>query len=85
MVIKSPLSTFLVEVEGISLCGKRTSLAQMVKHLPNNVGDLGSIPGSGKSPGEGNGNPHGILAWKIPWTEKSGSLQSIGSQRARHD
>ena len=56
MVIKSPLSTFLVEVEGISLCGKRTSLAQMVKHLPNNVGDLGSIPGSGKSPGEGNGN-----------------------------
>ena len=32
----------------------------MVKHLPVNAGDardLGSIPGSGKSPGEGNGNP----------------------------
>ena len=26
-----------------------------------------------------------ILAWKIPWTEESGGLQSIGSQRARHD
>ena len=26
-----------------------------------------------------------ILAWKIPWTEKSGGLQSIGSQRVRHD
>ena len=25
------------------------------------------------------------LAWKIPWTEKSGRLQSMGSQRAGHD
>ena len=29
----------------------------MVKNPPANEGDLGSIPGSGKSPGEGNGNP----------------------------
>ena len=29
----------------------------MVKTLPANAGDLGSIPGSGRSPGEGNGNP----------------------------
>ena len=27
----------------------------------------------------------GILAWKIPWTEKPGRLQSMGSQRVRHD
>ena len=26
-----------------------------------------------------------ILAWKIPWTEKTGSLQSMGSQRVGHD
>ena len=26
-----------------------------------------------------------ILAWKIPWTEEPGGLQSMGSQRARHD
>ena len=26
-----------------------------------------------------------ILAWRIPWTEDSGELQSTGSQRARHD
>ena len=26
-----------------------------------------------------------ILAWKIPWTEKPGGLQSMGSQRAGHD
>ena len=30
---------------------------QMVKNLPANAGDLGSIPGSGMFPGEGNGNP----------------------------
>ena len=29
----------------------------VVKNLPANAGDLGSIPGSGRSPGEGNGNP----------------------------
>ena len=32
-------------------------VAQMVKNLPCSVGDLGSILGSGRSPGEGNGNP----------------------------
>ena len=26
-----------------------------------------------------------ILVWRIPWTEESGGLQSMGSQRARHD
>ena len=26
-----------------------------------------------------------FLAWRIPWTEESGGLQSMGSQRARHD
>ena len=30
-----------------------------------NAGDPGSIPGWGQSPGEGNGNPFHILAWKI--------------------
>ena len=31
--------------------------AQMVENLPANVGDSGSNPGSGRFPGEGNGNP----------------------------
>ena len=34
-----------------------------------NAGDLGLIPGSGRSPGEGNGNSS-TLAWKIPWMEE---------------
>ena len=54
-------------------CGKESAC---------NAGDPGSIPGSGRSPGEGDGNP---LAWKIPWTEEPGGLQSTGSQRVRHD
>ena len=50
-----------------------------------NTGDPGSIPGSGRSPGEGNGNPLHYLAWKIPWKEDAGRLQSMGSQRVGHD
>ena len=33
------------------------------------MGDTGSIPGLGRSPGEGNATLSSILAWKIPWTE----------------
>ena len=39
-----------------------------------NAGDPGLIPGSGRSPGEGNGNPFSILAWKFLWTEEPGGL-----------
>ena len=47
--------------------------------------DLGSIPGLGRSPGEGNGNPLQYSCWKIPWTKEPGRLESMGSQRVRHD
>ena len=45
----------------------------------------GSIPGSGRSPREGNGNPTSILAWRNLWTEEPGGLQYMGSQRVGHD
>ena len=36
-------------------------------------------------PGVGSGNQfQDILAWRIPWTEKPGELQSTGSQELRH-
>ena len=54
-----------------------------VKAPACNVGDLGSIPGSGRSPGEGNGNPLSRTAWEIPWTEEPGRLQSIVSQKSQ--
>ena len=50
-----------------------------------NAGDLSSIPGSGRSPREGNGNPLQYSCLKIPWMEELGGLQSIGSQKVGHD
>ena len=41
-----------------------------------NAGDLGSIPGLGRHPGEENSNHSSILAWRIPWTDEPGQLQS---------
>ena len=56
----------------------------VVKNLPANAGDPGSIPGLERSPGEENGNHSSIPAWRIPRTEEPGGLQSMGSQRVEH-
>ena len=55
----------------------------MVKNLPANARDAGLMPGTGRSPGEGNGNPLSILAWEIPWTEEPGGLQSMGVAKSQ--
>ena len=55
----------------------------VVKSLPVNAGDAGLIPGSGRSPGEGMATHFSILAWKIPWTEEPGGLQSMGPQKSQ--
>ena len=60
-------------------------MAQRIKHLPAMqktwVRSLGQ-----EDPLEKEMAPHSsTLAWKIPWTEKPGRLQSMGSQRVGHD
>ena len=50
-----------------------------------NVGDGDSTPGSGRFPGEENGNPLQDSCWRIPWTEEPGGLQSMASQRVGHE
>ena len=40
------------------------------KNPPANAGDLGSIPGLGRSPGEEKATHSNILAWRIPWGRK---------------
>ena len=50
----------------------------MVKNPPPSAGDVGSIPGSGRFPGEGHGNSLHILASGIP--VEPGGLRSMGSQ-----
>ena len=60
-------------------------IAQMVKNLPavqeTRVRSLGQ-----EDPLEKEMATHSsILAWKVPWTEEPGGLQSMGSQIAGHD
>ena len=60
----------------------------VVKKLAVNagdIGDMGSIPGSGRSPGGGNGNPlqYSCLDNSMG-AEEPGGLQSMGLQRVRH-
>ena len=57
----------------------------MVKNPPANAGDAGSIPGSGRSLEKEMAAHSSILAWRIPWTEEPGQLQSIASQRVGND
>ena len=60
----------------------------MVKNLPANAGgirDMGLIPGLEDPLEEGVATHSRIIAWRIPWTEEPGGLQSLGSQRAGHD
>ena len=48
-----------------------------------NVGDSGSIPGSGRSPGEGNGNPLQYCCLENPMAEEPGRLQSDGVAKSQ--
>ena len=57
----------------------------VVKNLPTNAEDSSLIPGLGRSPGEGHRNPFHYSSLENPTDEEPGRLQSIGSQRVRHD
>ena len=46
------------------------------------TGDAGLIPGSRRSPGKGNATHPSILAWKIPWSEEPGRIQSMVLQES---
>ena len=52
----------------------------MVRDPPDNAGDADLVPGLGRSPGGGNGNPLQCSCLGNPWTEEPGGLQSVGSQ-----
>ena len=55
----------------------------VVKNPPASAGDVGSIPGSGRSPEKEMASHSSILAWEVPWTEEPGGLQSMGSQKSQ--
>ena len=62
-------------------------MIQMVTSLPAcNAGDSSLISGLKRSPGEGKWQPTPVFfPGKIPWTEESGELPSMGSQIVGHD
>ena len=55
----------------------------VVKNPPENAGDAGSTPGSGRFPGEEIGNPLQYSRWGS--SMEPGGRQPMGSQRAAHD
>ena len=60
----------------------------MVKNPPATAGDIrdaGLIPDWEDPMEKGMATHSSTLAWNIPWTEEPGRLQSMGSQRVRHD
>ena len=72
--------TFAPSLSGASL------VAQIIKNLPA-VQEQTWLQSLGREDAldKGIATHSSILAWRIPWTEESGGLQSMGSQRVRHD
>ena len=59
----------------------------MVKNPSANAGDIrdvGSIPGLEDTLDEGMATHSSVLAWRTPWTEEPGGLESMGSHRVEH-
>ena len=67
---------FIVQLSTLGFPGSSDSKASAC-----NAGDLGSIPGLGRSPEKEMATHSSTLAWKIPWTEEPGRLQSMRLQR----
>ena len=57
----------------------------VIKNPPANTGDVGSIPGSGRSPGEGNGNPPQYSCLEKPMDRGAWWATIYGIPRVRHD
>ena len=60
-------------------------VAQMVKNGPAMWETLVRSRGLEDPPEKGIATHSSILIWRIPWTEEPGGLQSMGSQRVRHN
>ena len=67
---------------------RASHMAPVVKNPPASAGDIrdvGSIPQLGRSLEEGTATHSSLLAWRIPWIEEPGGLQSIGVPRVGHN
>ena len=67
----------------------RGSVRKNLPAIVGDAGDVGLIPGLGRSSRGGNGNPLQFLAWRIPWTEEPGwatvhGVTKSGTQLSTH-
>ena len=69
----------------LNLCEWDFAHGSVVRNPPANAGDEGLILGGEDALEEDMAAHSSALAWRIPWTEEPGRLQSMGSQRVRHD
>ena len=58
---------------------------QTIKNLPATQKTQVQSLGQEDSKEKGTATHSSIVAWRIPWTEATGGLESMGSQRVRHD
>ena len=88
MYFKAKLLPRVIGVEPKHQCNGAYQVALLVKNPSASARaarDMASNPGSGRSLEEGMAAHSHILAWRIPWTEELGRLQSVGSQGVGHD
>ena len=73
-----------IPLENRTVCGINLGLPWWLRHkeLSHNVGDLGLILDQDDPLDQGMAIHRSILAWRIPWTEKLGRLQSMRLQRS---
>ena len=86
---KLPFADFCLQGPwDISCCHDKDAaslIAQMVKNMPAMQETQVQPLGQEDLLEKGMATHSSITAWRIPWTEESGGLQSLGSQRVRHD
>ena len=75
----------LREVKGLEQVYTASLVAQTIKNLLAMQATQFSFLGWEDSLQKGMATHSSILAWRIPWPEKPGGLQSMGSQRVEHD
>ena len=75
----------LREVKGLEQVYTASLVAQTIKTLLAMQATQFSFLGWEDSLQKGMATHSSILAWRIPWPEEPGGLQSMGSQRAEHD
>ena len=81
----SPKSQKIISKQLTSLVSKDSLVAQVVKNPPAVQEAWVQSLGQGDPLGKKMATHSSILAWRIPWTEEPGGLQSMGLQRVRHD